>query len=54
MEGDAGQRSGEVRSGNKEYWYCEGCGQRYMDEAGTKYASVSDVDMCEMGHGGMF
>ena len=54
MEGDAGERSGEVRPGNKGYWYCEGCGQRYMDEAGTKFASESDVDMCEMGHGGMF
>lgn len=43
-----------MKAGNKEYWYCAGCGQRYMDEAGTQYASESDVDMCEMGHGGMF
>ena len=43
-----------MRPGNKGYWYCEGCGQRSMDEAGTKFASEFDVDMCEMGHGGMF
>lgn len=30
-------------AGNTEYWYCEGCGKYFSDEAGTKEISLEDT-----------
>lgn len=32
-----------MTAGNKEYWYCNGCGKYFSDEAGTKEISLEDT-----------
>ena len=37
-------------SGKKEYWACSGCGQSYLDAAGTKYAAASALTISPESH----
>lgn len=35
-------------AGNTEYWYCDGCGKYFSDEAGTKEISLEDTVIPKM------